>query len=270
MPPRPAPRRRPAPLPRIRALAAALALAGLLGAAAPARAALVGFYGFDNPGDFGHDTSGRGNDLLIFGAGVSYTAQGATGGGLSFSGGGGLTTPDRHAPDSFPTGAAPYALSVDFRTNVAGALGLIGWGVYGKTNAANALRTSKQGVVNYWNSNDLSGVASVHDDLWHTAIASFDGVTRTLYIDGSVVATDTPASLLANGDKNFAVGKTGKTQYFVGTLDNVAVFNTAATPAQVGEVLQGLRGLHAVPEPMTAGLLGSGLLLLAWRRRAAA
>jgi Concanavalin A-like lectin/glucanases superfamily/PEP-CTERM motif len=235
-----------------------------LGAALPAQAALVGFYGFDNPSNFGADSSGLNNNLMVFGTGATYTGSGDVGGGLSLSGAGGLTTASGMAPSQFPIGNSSYTLSVDFRTNVSGALGLIGWGAFGKKDSVNTLRTSKTGLTNNWWSDDLSGKAKIHDNQWHTAIASYDGATRTLYIDGALIASDVPGVVNSDNGKNFAVGRTNKIQYFTGTLDNIAVFDTALTPA---EVLSAFPALRNVPEPMTIGLLGSGLLLLGWQRR---
>jgi Concanavalin A-like lectin/glucanases superfamily len=244
------------------------ALAALLAvtSAVPARAALVGYYAFENSGDLGQDSSGLGNNLLSFGTGVSYASSGNGAGssGLSLTGSGGLSTASGDAPSLFPVGNADYTLSVDFKTTVVGSLGLIGWGTYSTLNATNALRTSATGIRNYWWNDDLDATGTVADNAWHNVLASFDGTTRRIYLDGALAASDTPGGVNHSTAANFAVGRTNVAEYFKGTLDNVAVFDTALTPTQVQQALPAVR---RVPEPMTLTLLGTGVMLLGWQNR---
>ena len=84
-----------------------------LGLPAPAKAGLVGYYQFDNATDLGLDSSGAGNNLTtVIGSGVAYSANGLSGGALSLSGQGSLTTLNGMVPGAFPTGDAGYTLAV--------------------------------------------------------------------------------------------------------------------------------------------------------------
>jgi len=71
---------------------------------------LAGYYQFDDPTNLGKDSSGRNNDLQVFGTGVTHTAAGRTGGGLLLSAQGGLTTSDHTVPTGFPLGSSPYTI----------------------------------------------------------------------------------------------------------------------------------------------------------------
>jgi hypothetical protein len=87
-----------------------------------------------------------------------------------------------------------------------------------------------------------------------------------MYLNGVMVASDTPGVDAAAGD-HFSIGVTNSTEYFDGVLDNVAIFNTALTPAQVAA-----DEAQMVPEP--AGTLSfavgvAALALVRGRRRSA-
>jgi hypothetical protein len=248
-------------------------VAALLGICltAPASAQMVAFYQFNNASNLGLDSSGQGNNLVAFGSGVAYTANGMSGGGLSLSGSGGLTTLNNMVPADFPTGDTAYTLSVSFdAATVGGVMGFLGWGNYGSTNQVNAFRLGKGGadgtLVNYWWGSDMRASPTILANTWYTATVSFNGTTRNMYLNGILVASDTPGVDAAAGD-NFSIGVTNSTEYFDGVLDNVAIFNTALTPAQVAA-----DEAQMVPEP--AGTFSfvvgvAGLALLRGRRRTA-
>ena len=262
---------------------------GMLLAAAPAQAALVGLYQFNDASNLGLDSSGNGNNLVVVGSGVSYTANGAEGGGAKFTGSGDLTTSNGKTPVGTPLGNASYTLSVTFSTTShSNYLGLIGWGNYGSSNRVNALRLANHGsnglsgpgLRAYWWSNDLDAAVTTNDGTFHTVQETYDGTTRKLYFDGSMVGSRTSGSDNST-NINFAVGLTNFNEYFSGTLDNVAIFDTALGTSALQTIAAGnfasygvaqagggsSGGGSGIPEPGVMGVLCTvGLLALTQRR----
>jgi len=235
---------------------------------------LWGLYQFDNPGNVGLDSTSNHNDLSVFGSAI-YTSSGQYGGGLLLATGD-LSTSSGSVPSGFPLGNSNYTLSAWIQTAATGSLGIIGWGNYGSTGQVNALRLDGTGGIdNYWwgGGYDLVTAAATDDDVFHNITVTFDGTTRIIYFDDVAIAQDTPPAGHNVADLNFAIGRTFSGEYFAGTLDNVAVFDDALTPAQVATVAGGdfsafgVGGASAVPEPSTALLTVAGAALLVWRRR---
>lgn len=121
----------------------------------------------------------------------------------------------------------------------------------------------------------------VADGSWHHVVMTGDTTattpTMTLFLDGVQVnsATILPGDN-ANGTgslfpvlNNFEIGRLGRsspTDAYEGLVDDVQIYDSALSPAQVGYLFNN-PGL-AVPEPGVAALAGLGLLSLIRRRRA--
>lgn len=245
---------------------------------AQAQSSLVGLYTFNNAASLGQDSSGKGNNLIAYGNGAAYTANGASGGGLLLDGRSYLSTTDQLAPTLFPVGGSAYTLSVTFSTTSTSPYqAFLGWGAYGNTDRVNALRVDgNSAFYNYWWAADIRGSTNgtIADGRFHTLTANYDGAVRNLYYDGTLIASDRPgAPNVQRG--NFAIGLADAfngqpylaDEHFTGTLDNVAIFNTAQTPDQVAAAIT---AASAVPEPATWAMMtvGFGLVGTGLRRRA--
>lgn len=98
------------------------------------------------------------------------------------------------------------------------------------------------GLLGYeqWNAgNNVAGLgapALLSADKWYHVVVTYDGVALRLYVDGAQVATATPSAALPD---TTAALRLGGTDYenggsrWVGGLDEVAVYTSALTPAQV-------------------------------------
>ncbi len=78
----------------------------------------------------------------------------------------------------------------------------------------------------------LVSESTITDGNWHRIGFVWDGVYRTLYVDGVTVAEDTQDGL-ANPGNGFYIG-TGKAMapgtYFSGLIDDVRIYDRAVKP----------------------------------------
>ena len=78
----------------------------------------------------------------------------------------------------------------------------------------------------------LQSRAVIIDGNWHRIGLVWDGLYRTLYVDGAAVAEDTQDGL-SNAGNGFYIG-TGADMapgtYFSGSIDDVRIYNRAVTP----------------------------------------
>ena len=144
-----------------------------------------------------------------------------------------------------PVGNSTYTIEAWIKPTQMGDYGIIGWGNYGATNQVNALRLSASGVINYWWLNDLVRPTASLVGAWHHVVATFDGTTRRLYVDGVALGSDTPGTghAVPNAN-NLRIGSTnvpgpgnpsGTNEYFPGSIDDVRVWSRALTPAEVSQ-----------------------------------
>ena len=79
---------------------------------------------------------------------------------------------------------------------------------------------------------------SYSDGNWHYAVVTFDGSAIGLYVDGLPVATKSAsASPDSGGEEPIRMGADSQslTNYFIGNVDEVRIWNNALTPQQVIE-----------------------------------
>ena len=138
-------------------------------------------------------------------------------------------------PSGIPSGNDNYTISAWVNASSGGTRGIIGWGQWGAQNKCNAIRMNgNDGLFNYWWANDLyvNGINLING--WHNVVASFDGVTRKIYIDGQLKGSDTPSGHDAV-ISNFRIGSTNNGEYFHGHIDDISVWSVALTESQITE-----------------------------------
>jgi len=119
----------------------------------------------------------------------------------------------------------------------------------------------------------VTGPTALNDGDWHHIAAVRNGTTGLLYVDGSLVATDSNPNLgvvdvspavyvrigwAATGPTNAQLNATADAR-FQGDLDEVRIYSHAVSPAEV-------LAAAAVPEPGTMALLLAGGLAVMWGR----
>jgi hypothetical protein len=132
-----------------------------------------------------------------------------------------------------PIGNSDYSLEAWILPNSMGNYGIIGWGTYGTTNQVNSLSLRTNGLANSWWGNDLVATNTGLAGAWHHVAATFDGTSRKIYLDGVLVASNSPANHNVTTRANLSIGLVGAADYFNGTIDEVRVWGEARTQAQI-------------------------------------
>jgi hypothetical protein len=215
-----------------------LCCAGIALFTSPLRAALVGYWPFNDAASLGN---GGAAGTLTANAGATFTAAGKFGGGLALNGAGGFLS---GTVTNLPIGNSNYTQAAWFKPTALGARGIVGWGNFGSGRQVNALRIfdNGNGFRHYWWGADLDAVnlpTNFLDGNWHHVATTFDGTTRRIYLDGVQVNSDVPGTNNASA-ANFRIGCTNNTEYFSGTLDEVYIYNNALTAAEVQSLAAGL------------------------------
>ncbi len=85
----------------------------------------------------------------------------------------------------------------------------------------------------------ITSTVSIPTNVWHNVAVTFDGTTARLYIDG-VLNVSQALSTVPDTNESFliaAAGGTSTTSFFDGTIDEVRVFGTALSAAQLRYIM---------------------------------
>jgi alpha-tubulin suppressor-like RCC1 family protein len=134
---------------------------------------------------------------------------------------------------NIPIGNANYTIEAWINPSALGAKGVVGWGNFGATNQCNAVRLSPTGIINYWWDNDIIVPYTFSPNTWYHVAFTFDGTTRKAYINGVLVKSDFPAGHFVPNVNNFRIGSTNNGEYFSGGIDEVRIWNTAVSAADI-------------------------------------
>ncbi|MSR71452.1 MAG: LamG domain-containing protein [Candidatus Taylorbacteria bacterium] len=184
---------------------------------------LIGYWSFDDgTGTKATDSSGNRNTGTITGA--SYVG-GKLGKALSFSGTNTVSLGTVGGYSNAVTIAAwvKHTSSDTWDDIVAGGCGdfLLGF------NGSNELRWGGQC------NNPFAGLtyATNIDGAWHHVIATYDGSTAALYVDGVLVSSGAASGSFTPGA--LTIGSSGASEYYNGLIDDVRIYSRALTAAEV-------------------------------------
>jgi len=262
----------------------AILFAGLLSGtvADPAKANLVGFWGFDqSSGTTAVDTSGSGNNASLQGGAAFAPGGGVTGGALNLTSGG-FAFVGQHYNYS---GTTPFSIQAWIKFGTAGdTTGYIPVAQHHATEVAGyfmALNNVNDGygsssahLYQTYPSSPASSV-TVNDGQWHQVVGVWGSSTTSIYVDGGNVVSAPRVGFSAPSFSDFIIGGLNDPAYapigaFNGYMDNVAVWNNALSGADVAALYLNGGQVAAVPEPSTWAMmiLGfAGLGFMAYRRR---
>jgi hypothetical protein len=131
-----------------------------------------------------------------------------------------------------PTGANPFTTCFYFNKDADGEA--VFWGTR-STNQSNGVGLfSGNKVVHFFYGNDLNSSSNIESEKWYFVAVTFDGTTRSIYINGQFDISDTPTGVNVTGT-DYKLGY-GGAYYHNGRLANTKVFNVALTAAQVADL----------------------------------
>ncbi|MDZ4217082.1 MAG: LamG-like jellyroll fold domain-containing protein, partial [Candidatus Gracilibacteria bacterium] len=222
-----------------------------------------------------YDFSGEGNNGTLNG-GVVYMSSGKVGGAMSFDGVVGSSVDVGNAASLNITGAMTISawvnyddtsgnLSVNHNSDVVSKVDSVdGFGPYVLSFGTGNEGSPTYGEQTFVQEADGAGawtteiiVNNVYSAGWHHVVAVNDGTIASLYVDGTVIGTDTtPAQTLSTvtenafvGLYNATAGPTGNPRYFKGWIDELQIFDRALSDMEI-QHLQTL-GLAGNPAPTT-------------------
>ena len=262
------------------------ALLGLTAAAAMAvasattsQAAVIAYYNFDDAANLGADASGNGKTLTGGGGGPAAIAGRVGSGAVAFDGVDDVFT--RAAADiyaSVPSISISFFVRSSDTTNANNGKNIARAGA--GTGGLNILISGAPTATYRASPSTGTGVNSgvVESSTWRSVVATFSGGTTTVYVDGvQAGAAQTGGTYTGVTSGQFGLGARGGSTagtgaagtFFLGDIDEFAVYDQALTTAQAASLSNGSATPLTVlaPEPATIGVVGLGTILAAVRRR---
>jgi chitodextrinase len=237
----------------------------------PPTQGLIGYWNFDEgSGTVAHDTSGSGYNGTVSGA---VWTTGEINGALSFNGGTAyVVTPNIALGNTFSVSAwvnaavtkqTGYARILETQYNVGLYLGVSSSGTKYKF-IVNSGAGSTGGCGLAYGCAEGGTVAIG----WHLVTATYDGTTATLYVDGTVMTTDTftapSASTLPLYVGRYYAGGYG----WSGSVDDVRLYNRALTATEVSTIYTSASSPDTnpptTPGNVTATPVSSSQINVAW------
>jgi hypothetical protein len=112
--------------------------------------------------------------------------------------------------------------------------GLMSIGSFGTSNQSNAFRAASTNVLlNYWWANDLVVSTSVSPtNGWFNAVATYDGTTRSIWVNGTLVGSNTPVghNVITS---TLQIAKTADVEFLNGNVGEVFVYDRGLTSEEI-------------------------------------
>ncbi len=83
----------------------------------------------------------------------------------------------------------------------------------------------------------FSGPTVVEDESWHHLAYTYDGSTKTIWVDGAVDAEQAAGGTTNLVDADLSIGGTAGERWAHGLIDEMALFNVALGAGDIGEVM---------------------------------
>jgi hypothetical protein len=153
-------------------------------------------------------------------------------------------------PRDWPSGRSPRSLCGWGKTDTVAA----GWkwiAAYGSPATSQAMFIGLNGTALYGGGygDDVSKDGFWQVGVWHHICLTYDGTTARLYADGMEVASAAKTWNLVPSAARIGQQVNNLSEFWVGAIDDVRVYNVALTPEQITEVMRGDPLLAGDPQP---------------------
>jgi hypothetical protein len=186
---------------------------------------------YSGAGTTWYDLSGNGNDVEMVNSGsITWNNSGPT--YFSTGSNGWFSNP---SGTNLPVGNSNYTFIIWVQLGTSwNSNGFMSIGPFGGGNQANAFRagTTNQ-IINYWWGNDLSVITSVSPtNGWFNAVAKYDGTTRSIWVNGVLVNSDTPVGHNVTTSA-LQIAKTTSIEYLQGNVGEVLIYDIALSDSSI-------------------------------------
>ncbi len=214
-----------------------IAVSLTVNAAPPPTTGLVGAWGFDETtGPTANDASGKNNPGTL--SGPTRITTGKFGPALSFDGVNDIVnvndanTLDLTTAATLEAWVYPTALGSRWRTVIfKEQTGQLTYGMYAHTDQN---RPSGNLFPAGLGEQAVNGTATLPLNAWTHLAMTWDGATQRLYVGGTQVASRAVGGTLVNGTRPLRIGgNTIWSEWFLGRIDEVRVYNRALTQAEL-------------------------------------
>ena len=141
-----------------------------------------------------------------------------------------------------PVGNSPYTIEAWVNPHKHSENGIVGWGD-SKDNTGTTLRLNKDGqVVHSWGggsdliltkSNSKLDAKTWVDDMWFHIAVTYDGTTRTIFLNGVNCKNDRPGKPHAAVAGELRIGSTELSNYFDGSIAEVRIWEVARSGDEI-------------------------------------
>ena len=189
---------------------------------------------YSGTGTVWYDISGNGNDVTMENVGsITWNNTGP----VYFS-----TVPNgwfsNPSGSNLPVGNSEYTYIIWVQLGSSwNGNGFMSIGPFGISNEANAFRagTTNQ-LINYWWGNDLSVSTSLSlTNDWFNAVVKYDGTTRSIWVNGSLVGNDIPGGGHNVTTSALQIAKTTGSEYLNGNVGEVLIYNIGLSGFQISQ-----------------------------------
>lgn len=177
------------------------------------------------------DNDGAVGTAALAEGGIVYSIRPGGGDAAEFNGNNYLSIPGYTGIN----GAGARTVAMWTKTTTAAIQTFAHWGASGTLSRA-SFKMQSSGVIRFeYQGGGHNGIVPVNDGEWHHIAYTYDGNTIKLYVDGveDFSVSDIVINTSIAGETDVYIGSQAGSAKYIGSLDDVRVFDVALTPEEV-------------------------------------